>query len=420
MNSVNGLRIGVFLVVLAGLSGDSNAVTARFQGLGDLPGGIFRSWASGVSGDGSTAVGSSTTAETYYNAFRWTSSGGMQNLGYLPPGSGSPDATAYSVSADGSTVVGNSSGEAFLWTEAEGMIGLGDLPGGEFWSFARAVSSDGSVVVGEGISSFGWEAYRWTQSGGMVGLGDLPGGQFGSYGTGVSADGSVVAGYSFSGETPEAFRWTEAAGMVGLGDLPGGMSWSAANDLSADSSAVVGLSLIQSWPDPELFEAFRWTIAGGMQPLGDLPGGDYYSHAKGVSADGAIVVGYSSTPIGLEAFIWDQDNGMRNLKSVLENDYGLDLTGWILQEAHGISDDGLTIVGGGTNPSGDTEAWMVTFCADFNNDSCVNLEDYCVLAEQWKQQGPSLEADLVHDGVVNEKDLAAFSHQWLAVRCGCN
>jgi probable HAF family extracellular repeat protein len=266
------------------------------------------------------------------------------------------------------------------------MVGLGDLPGAEFWSFAEAVSSDGSVVVGEGISSSGFEAYRWTQSGGMVGLGDLPGGLFRSFGTGISADGSVVAGYSMSGEegTPEAFRWTQADGMVGLGDLPGGMSWSSANDLSADGSAVVGLSLIQSWPDPELFEAFRWTISGGMEPLGDLPGGDYYSHAKGVSADGAIVVGYSSTAIGLEAFIWDQDNGMRNLKSVLENDYGLHLTGWILKEAHGISDDGLTIVGGGTNPSGDVEAWMVTFCADFNSDSCVNLGDYCVLAEQWK------------------------------------
>ncbi len=49
---------------------------------------------------------------------------------------------------------------------------------------------------------------------------------------------------------------------------------------------------------------------------------------------------------------------MRNLQGVLVNDYGLDLTGWTLTYAEGISDNGLTVVGFGTNPSGDTEAWI--------------------------------------------------------------
>src|SRR5262245_25705618 len=44
----------------------------------------------------------------------------------------------------------------------------------------------------------------------------------------VSADGSVVVGVSDFGSGPEAFRWTEAGGMVGLGDLPGGDFWSLA------------------------------------------------------------------------------------------------------------------------------------------------------------------------------------------------
>jgi hypothetical protein len=60
------------------------------------------------------------------------------------------------------------------------------------------------------------------------------------------------------------------------------------------------------------------------------------------------------------AFIWDAENGMRNLKDVLENDYGLDLNGWILRRANGISDDGLVIVGAGTNPYGFDEAWVAT------------------------------------------------------------
>jgi len=57
------------------------------------------------------------------------------------------------------------------------------------------------------------------------------------------------------------------------------------------------------------------------------------------------------------AFVWDELHGMRDLKAVLEN-FGLDLTGWSLTSATGISLDGLTIVGDGLNPEGRTEAWV--------------------------------------------------------------
>jgi hypothetical protein len=49
---------------------------------------------------------------------------------------------------------------------------------------------------------------------------------------------------------------------------------------------------------------------------------------------------------------------MRNLRNVLEDDFGLDLSGWTLTEATGISADGRTIVGYGVNPSGDQEGWI--------------------------------------------------------------
>ena len=49
---------------------------------------------------------------------------------------------------------------------------------------------------------------------------------------------------------------------------------------------------------------------------------------------------------------------MRYLQDVLTGDFGLDLTGWTLTQALGVSADGLTIVGRGTNPSGNTEAWL--------------------------------------------------------------
>ncbi|MDH4240689.1 MAG: PEP-CTERM sorting domain-containing protein [Phycisphaerae bacterium] len=46
--------------------------------------------------------------------------------------------------------------------------------------------------------------------------------------------------------------------------------------------------------------------------------------------------------------------------TVAKLDGGVDLTGRTLTEARGISEDGLTIVGHGNNPSGNTEVWMAT------------------------------------------------------------
>ncbi len=140
--------------------------------------------------------------------------------------------------------------------------------------------------------------------------------------------------------------------MVFLGDLPSATVGSNAHGVSSDGSVVVGYSYSASGR-----EAFRWTSGGGMVNLGDLPGGSFYSEANGVSADGSVVVGDSNSASGMEAFIWDSTNGMRNLRDVLVNDFGLNLTGWTLSESVDISGDGLAIIGYGSNPSGDSEAW---------------------------------------------------------------
>jgi uncharacterized membrane protein len=143
--------------------------------------------------------------------------------------------------------------------------------------------------------------------------------------------------------------------MVGLGDLSGGGFNSFAWSASGDGSVLAGQGLSASG-----YEAFRWTQAGGMVALGDLPGGTFFSEAKIVSRDGTLILGQGSTASADEAFIWDEVHGMRNLRGVLVNDYGLDLTGWNLSTVQGISDDNSTIVGIGTDPSGQTEAWIAT------------------------------------------------------------
>jgi probable HAF family extracellular repeat protein len=96
-----------------------------------------------------------------------------------------------------------------------------------------------------------------------------------------------------------------------------------------------------------------------MIGLGDLPGGAFFSEAWGVSNDGSVVVGNSSTLDGTEAFIWDEENGMRSLEGILTHTYGLELTGWDLWEALSVSADGSVITGYGLNPDGNIEGYLV-------------------------------------------------------------
>lgn len=313
------------------------ADAASFQGLGFLPERDDKSYAYGISADGSVVVGISREydeSEHGWNSepFRWTAEHGVVGLGHLddtkPFNYGSP-----AVSADGSVVVGNSSGEAFRWTAETGMVRL------SFGPFATAVSADGSVVVGNTEAGYGYAALRWTAEGGVVGLGFV-------WADDISADGSVVAGTRRIAGDLEPALWTAESGVVGLGCLrEGGNGW--AQGISADGSVVVGIS------DRE---AFRWTAETGMVGQGFLPDGEAVSRANAVSADGSVVVGRSGEQ-GSEAFIWDAVNGMRSLEEVLINDHGLNLNGWELGSAEDISDDGIVIVGWGSNPAGQSEAW---------------------------------------------------------------
>lgn len=353
-----------FLAFALVLAPPTARATPMFTGLGDLPGGAFESFAGDVSADGTVVVGRSQSASGP-EAFRWTASGGMVGLGDLQ--GGSFESAAVGVSADGSVVVGTghspfvggtNTQEAFRWTAAGGMQALGDLmPGGEIDSGAFDVSSDGSTVVGfaSGLS-LRQEAFRWTSTTGMIGLGGLPGEESQSHANGVSADGSVVVGatsYTFSDHGGAvAFRWTQQAGMLSLGQLPGGTD-SHAFAASADGSVVVGNSSTGDGTS----EAFRWTSGSGMVGLGNLPGG-YASYAFAVSADGSVTVGTGRDAQNQDvALIWDPVNGLRSLESVLAA-RGLDLTGWNLEDAVGISADGLTITGSGRNPDGQREAWV--------------------------------------------------------------
>ena len=321
-----------------------------FLGLGDLPGGTAFSRAQGVSADGTTVVGASRSAQGL-EAFRWTFEGGMIGLGDLPGGEFRSE--AFDVSANGSVVLGSgrtaagSKAQGFRW-EGGIMTPLGGAEQGWSSSHPSAVSTDGTVVVGGGGSALGFQAFRWTAQSGFIGLGDLPEGRFQSQAKGVSDDGSVIVGSSLT-ETAldgEAFRWTTETGMVGLGFLPGGGDVSRATAVSADGTVIVGTSDLSAGG-----AAFRWTTETEMVALGSfLP--------LSLSADGSMIAGVDFPGSETRAIIWDETNGVRGVRNLLEIEFGLDLTGWTLTSANDISADGTVIVGIGINPLGQTEAFV--------------------------------------------------------------
>ena len=406
--------VGVLSVVsMAALLSDSAvAQTATFTRLGDLDGGAFSSTVRAISADGSCIVGESTSA-LGTEAFRWTLAGGMVGLGDVA--GGEFDSVATAVSADGSVVVGYGTADlntvAFRWTESELMVPLELLSATFPRSEATGVSADGSVIVGfSNYGESGFKPCRWTTAGATMPVGSDDAG-FGAAG-GVSADGSVIVGGYYDPDRGgyEAFRWTQAGGIAYLGELAGegGTMRSEATAVSADGAVVGGWSKSLS----SMNEPFCWTQAESMVSLGHSGPG----YVTGLSADGSTIVGWVPG-----AFIWDADEGWRWLQAVLIDDYGLDLTEWVLYEAGGISSDGLTIAGTGVNPSGDFEAWVVTlpapatFAGDLNEDGFVGQGDLDIVLSQWGRTGPGIldpRADVNGDEFVGQYDLDQVLENW--------
>ncbi len=399
-----GARFASALVVLS-------AAVAKGQGLtvlGSLPGGFAASEASGVSADGSVVVGSSG-AEPTMRAFRWTRVGGLEGLGALTAGGASQ---AYAVSADGAVVVGRamtSSGwVAFRWDRAGGMQGLGVLAGSNA-SVATAVSADGSAIVGVSSAVSRFYAFRWS-SGRMIDLGTLSGPN--TWATGVSGDGQAVVGYSggIDGcECPNhAFRWTPVHGMTDLGTLPGAYD-SFASVMTGDGSIILGTS-----NPPTGLATFRWTPVTGMVGLGGQ-----WIEPTGVSSDGSVIVGGGAPGPAL----WTAETGTVSLTAYLPT-VGIEVAGWNLVLAGGVSADGKTLVGYGTR-DGPNEALVIELpahpcyanCDGSTSAPVLNVNDFVCFVNRFAAGDAYANCDYsTVPPVLNVQDFACFLSRFLS---GC-
>jgi uncharacterized membrane protein len=156
---------------------------------------------------------------------------------------------------------------------------------------AKALSGDGHFVVG---SSNGY-AVREADSGEVTVLSER-------YSTAyaVSADGSVVVG-GFDDTVPcGPFRWTQSGGAVPISP-PTGSELLRAVGVSADGSVVIGYST------GNLF--FRWTAQAGASVI-PIPA-NCPTHVIGaISADGHTVVGGCNSGNDAWSWRWTEETGI--------------------------------------------------------------------------------------------------------------
>jgi uncharacterized membrane protein len=192
-----------------------------------------------MSADTRFVVGRFLDRPDFIHAYLWSEPTGRIDLGTLE---GEGHSSAEGVSDDGQVVIGSSGETAFLWTDADGLQAL-PLPPQKTRSRALDLSRDGRVIAGWSgtFDSADSNITLWGDDG-VEEVQGLPG-QGGGEARAVSADGSILVGKSGD----EAFIWTRATGTRAISALllDAGVdlaAWqlSEALDVSADGSVVLG------------------------------------------------------------------------------------------------------------------------------------------------------------------------------------
>lgn len=180
----------------------------------------------------------------------------------------------------------------------------------------------------------------------FLGLGDLPGGSIYSRGLQISADGSTVVGDSKSANSTneffgEPYRWRADTGMVGLGDLPGQDHGGPAYGVSADGAIVTGWSSSAAscvGGGSAFEEGFRWTEAGGITGLGVGEPGCCESYGYGMADDGTVCGAIKIPGCIFAMAIATNGNGLTSITSTPSNCYGISRNGqWLIGEANGVA-----------------------------------------------------------------------------------
>ncbi len=346
------------------LAHHAGAGVASFRPLDDLPGGNTYSIVWGLSRDGSTAVGSSYDSEGIIAAY-WNGSGAHAlESDYL----GARPFAALAASADGSTIVGGMGPgvRAFAWRSTPDANGvrtrrLPELTGTTFLnSRAQDVDDSGRYAIGYShapdsrpgalrVQAVAWDLEASTPAARGLGYIDpvtLPSSNAAS----ISGDGLTIVGDGRGPGSMVGFSMNREAAAPSPVDIVATATADAVMAANLDGSVIVGR-----------LGGHGFRFSGEAAPL-DSFGGGWTENALALSDDGSIVVGSAWHPAlnASVAVIWDAQGHATRLDDLVAQQLGLDISGWSLTAATGVSGDGRTIAGYGLNPSGLTQGFVVT------------------------------------------------------------
>ncbi len=304
-----------------------------------------------VNSNGTAAAGYSNNAAGTDTGLRWVNPGGSGNMGFLPGGG----LNSYAQAIDGTGTIlagyGDSAGNtrAFRATTSFGFEVLPVAPGTNTFGRAQCISVNGSRVAGVSGTGLQARAFLWDAASPATSsnLGLLAG-QTTSGAVGISGDGTTVVGSSGT----LAFRWTAGSGMVGLGAPLPGQVWAIGEAVNTNGTVITGRYSTGS----EL--GYRWTAATGMVALPLSPGGSFALRPRAINGDGTLIIGQVVDGVaGFTAFVWTPTMGTQILSNHLAA-RGVNMAGWQLTDATGISADGTAMCGVGIF-GGQSVGWVV-------------------------------------------------------------
>ena len=326
--------------------GRAQSVTYTVTDLGTLGG--SQSKALGLDNCGRVVGESNPTGSGATRPFIW-SDGQMTDINASEGREGTA-AAVVNGTAVGTTRTSTGAQLPFIWTAAGGKTTFNPFGG----SFGAAFDiNDSNKVVGVAEESVSRDrGFVWQQSAAVQTVQPFSGGSS-SAAYGINNAGKVVGTAQISSGATHAFVLSGGV-MTDLGTLGGGDSTqvsSYAFEIN-DSDQVVGYSFLPSDSAARNFRAFlATTSAGSMTDLGTLGGSN--SIAYDVNSSGQVV-GMAQNGSNLSrAFLRSSAGVMQDLNDLAPG------TGWTFQEARAVNDRGQ-IVGTGTNPGGQTHAFLLT------------------------------------------------------------
>lgn len=316
--SAQVIDLGVDGVQITGISADGALVSGyssagfvfRWSESGGLEnlGPSDTSGKASISADGSVLSASIPDDEGVTQPALWQTDSGWQLLGSIPQGVAADTelATSFGLSRNGQHLAGlawlvNYQAHGFVWNAIDGMRELPPLIAGSNCR-ANAVSDDGHITAGWTESDSGWWiGVRWID-GELEELVNDAGERIGEV-VACSVDCSVMTGGNFSETDPattaQAYRWT-AATTQSLGVIAGAPEDAAyvPTAMTADGNAIVGT--YRYWDGPQVRKPFLWTAQAGIRDLDEwltelgVSGQDDWSTLlpTAISDDGRVIAGW--------------------------------------------------------------------------------------------------------------------------------